>query len=186
MKKTLYLETERLLFYKPDDDDYDFLYQILKNPTLMKFICQNVTDEIAKSVIQRTRKHWEDNSFGSCVIIFKDNEKRIGFGGPKYYPPLGEDRIDMGFILIEEYQNKGLAYEGMKELIKHSFEFHKFQKLSATTTRKNLPTVHLMKKFGFVEIQSIQYNFDGINFDNSVLMELTAKKYSQNQQNLDG
>lgn len=60
------------------------------------------------------------------------------------------DRAEVGYGLQdEEYRNKGYMREALEPILQRGFTHHGFQRIEAFTSETNIPSMHLLRRFGF-------------------------------------
>lgn len=171
----IYLETERLIFIKQTEEHVAFQKFLLTDEEVARFI-PKLNEAQVNSILERQKKHWEDHNFGSCIVCLKGSEEKIGSAGLKFYPPAGLNVADIGCFLLTQYQRKGFGFEILSALVKHGFDFHGFEKISAITSGKNIPSIKLAEKIGFKVIKNdFEFEQDGIRFTGYVQLMITKK-----------
>ena len=80
-------------------------------------------------------------------LIFKPENKIIGFAGLKYLPKL--DETDIGFRFLPAYWGIGIATEISIEIIKYGFEVLNLKKIIAIVYPENIASCKVLEKLGF-------------------------------------
>lgn len=141
--------TERLILRPTSIDDAEMMLQLLNSP---KYI-QNIGDrgvrtreDAMRYIQERFEPHYNKHGFGSFTLIKKNTSEKIGTCGLYVRP--GLEVPDIGFALFEDFENQGYGYESASHLIeKLSKDFH-LEKVSAITSKTNLPSQKLIQKLG--------------------------------------
>ena len=146
--------------------DIDDLHQIMKNPKVALFLPEKsyesvdkVTDYfdlIFKSIRDQCGFAWiiVDQSFanpktiGLVDLLLIDSRKTIG---------------SLAYFLSEEYWSKGLGTAVIKNIIPWSFNDSGLKKLIAPVVSRNIGSIKVLKKSGFVMVEKRKksVNFDG-------------------------
>lgn len=141
--------TERLILRPTSIDDADMMLNLLNSP---KFI-QNIGDrgvktreEAVRYIRERIEPQYSQYGFGNYTLIEKDTQEKIGTCGLYVRP--GLEVPDIGFALFESYENQGFGYESAKYLIEKLSQEFDIEKVSAITSKTNLPSQKLIQKLG--------------------------------------
>ena len=82
-------------------------------------------------------------------------------------------RAGIGILVVNEYQNKGIASEALKLLIPYCFKTLNLHQLFANITTDNSKSISLFKKFDFKEVGVKQeWIFSNGSFKDEVLFQL--------------
>ena len=115
------LKTERLILRPWEESDAECLYHFARNPKIgpiagwspHKSVEESL--EIIKTLFSKKETY---------AITIDDNA--IGCAGLLFYPHTnhywGDDGVELGYWIGEEYWGQGLVAEACEELIKHAFE----------------------------------------------------------------
>lgn len=142
----MYIETNRLILRDMSVNDSKDCFDYLSNPETMKFIEHTFDFNKTKLFI---KKCGIEHKF-VYSLLEKESEKVIGH---IIFHQFEEDPLEfeLGWILNENYQNKGFAYEISTKLLKHSFHELKLKKVVAEVLPDNKSSIGLLKKLGFKE-----------------------------------
>lgn len=113
-------------------DDHEFVYDLIK---------ENLAPELTVTVLKLKPfegffKIYFENDLKTYII--KVNKKRVGF---VHITKNGE----IGYYLLKEYRNKGIAIDAVRDMIK----LHPMERYFATVNIKNERSNNLVKKLGF-------------------------------------
>ena len=171
------LETERLLLRRVDSNDLKEIFALRSNADTMKYIPRPLvkTDEDALEHIAMIDTKIEANEGINWAITFKDDPKLIGIIGhyrikPEHY------RAELGYMLLPEYQGKGIISEAVKEAINYGFNVMKLHSLEAVIAPDNYASAKVLEKNGFVkEAHFKEYEFFEGRFLDSIIYSLINK-----------
>lgn len=145
-----FIQTERLTIRHVTLDDYAFIFNLLNDPSWIKYIGDKgiKTDEDAKKYIQNGPvQMYSDFGFGLYVVSLKESGIPLGMCGLIKRPSL-ED-IDLGFAFLPEYTGKGYGFESASAVIQYEKERFSLNKIVAITTLDNTNSQNLLMKLGF-------------------------------------
>jgi ribosomal-protein-alanine N-acetyltransferase len=149
------LETERLLLRPLVMEDLDDLYELYRDPEIMRYITgQPRSYEVTR---QRLLSHLVDHErygFGFCAAIFKANGEMIGRCGlePVEYPTGLEG--DMAWMFKRAYWGQGLATEFGRVMVAYGFEHLPLIRIFATADHQNIASIRVMQKLGMRFVRS--------------------------------
>ena len=98
--------------------------------------------------IDRIKSNVSRNESVYWVICFQNVSDLIGTVGYWNFD-LSAEKAEIGYELLREFRGQGIMNEVLPEVIRFGFEEMKLKWISAVTTEQNVPSVKLLKKFGF-------------------------------------
>ena len=146
------LETERLLLRPFQEGDAADVLEYLKEPMVNCFACMKLSslEEARKAVLERS----EDGEF-TFAIVLKENGRVIGeidAHPESSQPDMAENYVQDTFspcwMLNNDYQGKGYAYEAAKAFFDYLFRQKGARRIYAYTEDYNLSSQHLCEKLG--------------------------------------
>nr|WP_315178657.1 GNAT family N-acetyltransferase [uncultured Flavobacterium sp.] len=153
------LETERLLLRRVDSNDVKEIFALRSNPETMKYIPRPLvkTDEDALEHIAMIDSKIDSNEGINWAITLKDNPKLIGIIGhyrikPEHY------RAEIGYMLLPEYQGKGIISEAVREAVKYGFNVMNLHSIEAIIAPENYGSAKVLEKNGFVKEAHLREN----------------------------
>jgi [ribosomal protein S5]-alanine N-acetyltransferase len=107
------------------------------------------------------------------IVIHKLDKTIIGDAGYKGKPD-NDGMVEIGYSIIPEYRNRGLATEAVQLVIDYAFQFPEIKTITAQTENNNIYSNNILRKFGM-------YCFDSvINEDKEILKwKLTKEEYTK-------
>lgn len=168
------LETERLLLRRVNSNDVKEILALRSNPDTMKYIPRPLlkTDEDALEHITIIDSKIDSNEGINWAITLKDNPKLIGIIGHYRIKPENY-RAEIGYMLLPEYQGKGIISEAVKEAVNYGFNAMKLHSLEAVIDPENYASAKVLEKNGFVkEAHFKDYEFFEGRFLDSVIYSL--------------
>src|SRR3990167_299601 len=149
------IETSRLILRRIEKSDADRLYEMYRNPAVMKYIydCSTFTKERTMQRIDECIAHWEKYGFGFFVVIERSTQLFAGSCVLRYFvnqhPDL-DGEIETGYIFDEPFWGKGYATEAVRACIELGFKKHHFKKILATILPENIASQNVVKKAGMI------------------------------------
>lgn len=142
------LKTERLILRPWEESDAECLYHFARNPKIgpiagwspHKSVEESL--EIIKTVFSKKETYaitLEDRAIGCVGLLFYPNTNH-------YW---GDDGVELGYWIGEEYWGQGLVAEACEKLIRHAFEDLNISKIHASYRHENHQSKRVLEKLGF-------------------------------------
>lgn len=172
------LETERLLLRRVNNNDIKEVLALRSNPETMKYIPRPLVknDDEALEHIAMIETKIENNEGINWAITLKDNPKLIGVIGhyrikPEHY------RSEIGYMILPEFNGKGIVTEAVQEVVKYGFEAMQLHSIEAVIDPDNIASAKVLEKNNFIKEAHFKENefYDGRFYD-SVIYSLLNKK----------
>ncbi|MCQ2445424.1 MAG: GNAT family N-acetyltransferase [Clostridia bacterium] len=143
------LETTRLILRDWEKTDLDQMFVFLSNPhvTIPEGATPCKTLEECKGVLDYLL-----SVRNNYAIVLKENGTVIGSIGLNADAKGNKNARNLGFCLAEEYWGRGIMSEALAMVIAHAKEIT--NALSATHNQNQI-SEHLLKKFGFQQVDVI-------------------------------
>lgn len=155
-------ETKRCLIREMKEEDLDAVYEIYAGKSITKYmegLYENREDELeyTRSYIQNAYTFW---GYGTWIIEKKVDGKIIGRIGFNLRD--GFEEPELGFVIMEEEQKKGYAFECCMAVLNIGKEDYEFEKIQALVKEGNEASANLCLKLGFklqnkVKIEGEEY-----------------------------
>jgi ribosomal-protein-alanine N-acetyltransferase len=172
------LETERLILRRVDANDVNEIFALRSNPETMKYIPRPLvkTTEDALEHIAMIDAKIETNEGINWAITLKDDPKLIGLIGHYRIKP-EHFRAEIGYMLLPEFNGKGIISEAVKEAVNYGFKVMKLHSLEAIIAPENHGSMKVLEKNGFVKEAHLKENefYDG-RFLDTVIYSILNKK----------
>lgn len=171
------LETERLLLRRVDNADLKEVIALRSNPETMKYIPRPLvkTDQEGLDHITMINDKIEANEGINWAITIKDNPQLIGIIGHYRIKP-EHHRAEIGYMILPEFNGKGIVTEAVKAVVKYGFEEIKLHSIEAVIDPDNIASAKVLEKNGFIKEAHLKENefFEG-RFLDSVIYSLLNK-----------
>lgn len=160
------IETDRIILREFTIADYKDVYEFGSNLEVQKYTGDKIIESLneAKELIKNVwYEDYKQYGYGRWAVIYKPENKIIGFAGLKYLPEFNE--TDIGFRFLPEYWGKGLATEVSKEIIKYGFEKLNLEKIIGIAIPENIGSCKVLEKIGLSFYKIDEYDGDGKKYN---------------------
>jgi ribosomal-protein-alanine N-acetyltransferase len=153
------LETERLILRRVNTNDVNEIFALRSNPETMKYIPRPLAKSIDDSLehIETIDAKIDTNEGINWAITYKDNPKLIGIIGHYRIKP-ENFRAEVGYMLLPEYNGKGIITEAVQEVVKYGFNEMKLHSIEAIIAPENFGSEKVLQKCGFVKEAHLKEN----------------------------
>jgi ribosomal-protein-alanine N-acetyltransferase len=153
------LETERLLLRRIDAIDVNEIFALRSNPETMKYIPRPIakTTEDALEHIAIIDAKIETNEGINWAITLKGDPKLIGLIGHYRIKP-EHFRTEIGYMLLPEFNGKGIITEAIKEVVNYGFKVMQLHSIEAIIAPENFGSEKVLQKNGFVKEAHLKEN----------------------------
>lgn len=153
------LETERLVLRRVTKDDVNEVFALRSNPETMKYIPRPLVKTIDEALehIAMIDAKIDYNEGINWAITLKDDPKLIGIIGHYRIKP-EHFRAEVGYMLLPEFNGKGIISEAVKEVVKYGFNEMKLHSIEANIDPENFGSANVLQKCGFVKEAHLKEN----------------------------
>ena len=156
-------QSKRLKLRDIKNDDRIAIFNIRSNSEINEFIDRNLPDSIEEidSFIKKIKYSNKERS--SYYWVIEDEGKRII--GTICLWNFSDDKrtAEIGYELLPEFQKKGIMTESINIVLTFAKYTLKLSSLYANTHKKNLPSIRLLLKTGFIYCSDMQDPENGNN-----------------------
>lgn len=142
------LSSERLIFKRITEEDFQDLCEILKDPEVMYAWEHNFTDEDVHAWINKRCTLYNLVGYDYFLAIDKITNEVVGQIGLLDESVNGEHFAGIGYILKKKFLNKGFATEGAKAMIDYAFNVLGKEKVIATIRPENIASCKVAERLG--------------------------------------
>lgn len=144
------LETERLVIRLWQDEDRATFAGFSTDPQVRRFYPTVPTIEQTNTAIDRYIAVYERNGFSLLAVERKSDGALIGDVGllPLAIPLHGNPRVEIGWLLGQQYWGSGYAPEAAGAWLKYAFSVLNLPEIVAFTAVLNHPSQRVMEKLG--------------------------------------
>ena len=158
---TVTLETGRLILRPWHADDAAALYEICRDPEVMRYIGDGrpwAGVERAQLWLSRQLAACAAHGFGKWAVVEKEGGRLVGSTG--FDPP--SERVpeyEFGYLFERGAWGKGYATEAGRACLRYAFEEVKLPRVVALVTPEHARSRHVLEKLGF-EFEGLRH-FEG-------------------------
>ncbi|MBQ8836080.1 MAG: GNAT family N-acetyltransferase [Clostridia bacterium] len=160
------MTTSRLLIREITPDDWRGLQKTALDFCKSEYAVYDMPLPTEDGAIKElTKKFAESHLF--FAVFLKDKAEMIGY---VCFHKDGEN-YDLGYCFLSEYQGRGYAFESCKAVIEHIEQNYTVNSFTAGTALKNIPSVKLLEKLGFVLTGTEMLSFHKDASGNDIVFE---------------
>jgi len=145
------LTTARLVLRRLELEDKEQLFALRSDPEVNKYLHRDapVDHDAVTAHIEKVNNGIRDNKWFYWVVSMKGKPELIG---TICLWNFSEDRktAELGYEMRPEFQNRGIMTEALAALLEYGFDTLELDFMEAFTHEHNEPSIHLLRKFGFV------------------------------------
>ena len=145
------LESERLIIRPFQLGDEAAMYELNSNLIVQKYTGDTIINSVEEAkdlLINVVFEDYKNHGYGRLAVIYKPDNKLIGFTGIKYLPETGGES-DLGYRFLPEYWGKGIATESSRMSLEFAFKNLNLKRLIGFTEIENIASTHVLEKMGF-------------------------------------
>jgi ribosomal-protein-alanine N-acetyltransferase len=175
------LETERLVLRRVTESDYPEIMELRGNPETMKYIPRPLvtTKEEALHHFKMIDDKIESNEGINWAITLKGNPKMLGIIGHYRIQPENY-RCEIGYMLLPEYNGKGITTEAIKAVLEYGFDELQMHSIEAVIDPENRASERVLQKNGFVkEAHFIENEFANGRFWDTVIYSILKRNFKR-------
>jgi [ribosomal protein S5]-alanine N-acetyltransferase len=148
MKNLDALETNRLTGRRIQPDDFDLLCLLLQNPQVAATLGGVRSDEEVHQFLVKNLEQWNRHGIGRWIWHYKANGRFVGRGGLHHVEIEDREEVEIGYALLPEHWNQGLATEIAQASIDVAFNGLGAAEVVAFTLPTNRASRRVMEKCG--------------------------------------
>ena len=145
------LDTDRLYLREQTIKDLDRLYEIYSSSNITRYMEGLYEDyeEEYNYTLAYIKNMYNFYGYGFWLVVRKEDDEIIGRAGLSNREVDGEIKLELGYVIAEEFQNQGYAYEVCKAICEFVKEFLYENEIVCVMKRENIPSIKLAEKLGF-------------------------------------
>ena len=144
------LETDRLIVRPITVDDAPFILTLLNEPSFLRYIGDKqvrTVKDARQYILNGPVASYERHGFGLCLMELRESNTPVGMCGILKREELPDP--DIGFALVPDFWNKGLAFEAATAVLNDARERLKLERILAITSLDNEASINLLERLGF-------------------------------------
>jgi [ribosomal protein S5]-alanine N-acetyltransferase len=148
-------ESKRVYLREFKKEDGEFIFQLVNMPSWIAYIGDRNIRSIQDAenyIEERLESSYKKNGYGLYAVVEKNEKEVIGMCGlvKRDYLP----QPDIGFAMMESFQNMGYGRESAEIILKISREVFHLNKIYAIITPNNDRSINLVNKLNFTYEQT--------------------------------
>jgi len=151
-------ETERLRLRPLRYDDAEHIYQLGRNPIVMRHITGGKTqtrDESRRDLERRIQISGRE--YGYWIVETREQQIFLGWLALKQLA--GTNDIEIGYRFLQEHWGKGYATEASHRLLRYAFQDLGLRRVVSVAKEENLASTRVMTKLG-MQLDHVGYYYD--------------------------
>jgi RimJ/RimL family protein N-acetyltransferase len=152
-----FVETPRLIVRPPTPSDFSLLCQLHQNDAVTAMLGGSLSDEQVRQTLADHIAHFNRHGYGLWIFCSKADDSFVGRGGLRNVFVGEHDEVEVGYALLPEFWNQGLATEIAQESVKIGFGECQLSELVSFTLPTNFQSRRVMEKAGFRFERDIVY-----------------------------
>ena len=144
------IETSRLFVRPITGDDASFILTLLNEPSFLRYIGDKqvrTLEDARQYILNGPVASYERYGFGLCLMELREPTTPVGMCGILKREELPDP--DIGFALMPDFCNKGLAFEAATAVLNDARERLKLERILAITSLDNEASINLLERLEF-------------------------------------
>lgn len=136
------IHSPRLRLRPFDSSDFDTLFAIYSDPSVMRFIQNGVRNQVQTlAELECYIRDWDFLGYGQFAVENKESGKLMGICG-------FVGRSTLGYLYAKEYWGQGFATEAMRACLWFGFDVLKREHMFAGALKENVASLRVLAKVG--------------------------------------
>ncbi|WP_196888406.1 GNAT family N-acetyltransferase [Aureivirga sp. CE67] len=160
------IETKRLILREFSKEDVEAVYEFNSNDEIHKYTGDEIikTTKRAQEIIEQIwLKDYEKYGYGRWAVIYKPDNKIIGFAGLKFLPEINE--TDIGYRFLPKYWGMGIASEVSEKILEYGFKNLNLKRIIGIAMPENIGSWKVLEKIGLSFYKIDEYDGDGKKYN---------------------
>ena len=142
------IETERLFLREMTEEDFDALYRVLADSSIMQHYPYTFDEARVRGWIARNRERYARDGFGLWAVCLKENGEMIGDCGLTLQPIDGQMLPEIGYHIRADRQRCGYAREAAAAVRDWAFRNTGYDALYSYCKYTNTPSFRTAESIG--------------------------------------
>lgn len=148
--KNRILESDRLLIRPFQLGDEEDVFEFSSDEKVNRYtgdVLRTTLEDAKKIITDVWLPDYKKYGYGRFAVIFKPDNKLIGFNGFKFHPDGAF--TDFGYRFLSNYWGKGIATESSKMLLEYGYNNYDIDEVLGFVMKENPASSAVLKKIGF-------------------------------------
>jgi [ribosomal protein S5]-alanine N-acetyltransferase len=158
------LETERLILRQFMEDDAEFIFELLNDPSWI----QNIGDRHIQTledarlyIVNGPKASYNKNGFGLSLVALKETGESIGMCGLIHRENL--ENVDIGYALLPRFWSRGYAVEAARAVKEYAKDVVGLKRMVAIVDPANQGSIRVLEKLGLHYEKMVRLSADDID-----------------------
>ncbi len=176
VKRSMIIETERLILREYTWEDFDSLYEIVSDAETMQHYPKPFDEERTKSWIEWNLQNYEKYGFGLWAVVLKETGEFIGDCGITIQDIDGENLPEIGYHIHKRYWRRGFGSEAAKAARDWAFNNTEYNCLYSYMKYTNIGSYSTAVANGMKKVKEYPDEKNGISYAYAI----TRKEWEEN------
>ena len=150
------LETDRLLLREFTADDAEAFFAFNGDSEVMRHTGETPSTSVSEvRGLIRDYPDYRKYGFGRWAVVYKPDQRVVGFNGLKYLEDLRE--VDIGYRFRVDYWGRGIATESSTAVVRYGFETLGLERIIGLVLPDNTGSIRVLEKVGMHLDGTIDY-----------------------------
>lgn len=153
------ITTDRMVLRLMTMNDIENLQMIFSDKIAMQYYPKTLTINETKFWIQNTLDSYGKFGFGLWACHLKESLAFVGQCGLVLHENInGKEEIELGYLFVRQYWNKGLATEASKMCLEYGNKILRLPRIISLIQEDNHPSKRVAEKNGLILEKSTLFN----------------------------
>ena len=168
------LETKRLFLREMNTDDYEALYAVLSDSTIMQHYPYSFDEKRVREWIVRNMNRYIEDGFGLWAVCLKDTGEMIGDCGLTLQYIDGELLPEIGYHIRRDCQHRGYATEAAGAVRDWAFRNTNYTALFSYCKYTNVASIKTAEAIGMRFYREYPDDANGLTHVSAIFKESTG------------
>lgn len=157
------LETERLILRQLTENDAEFMFELLNDPSFIQNIGDRnirILDDARSYIMNGPIASYAKNGFGLYLVVLKETNESIGMCG--LIKRGGLEDVDIGYAFLPGFWFRGYAVEAARATKDYAKDVIGLKRLVAIVDPANEGSIRVLEKLGLRYEKMIRLSADDI------------------------
>ena len=155
------METERLIIRKITSKDMGALLAIMGKPEVMYAWEHGFDKKEVRQWMNRQLARYRKDGYGYFALVLKDGGKLIGQAGLMKGVINGNEAVELGYILDNEYWHNGYATEAARKCLQYAFGKLGLTEVHCSIRPENTSSIRVAEAIGMTPCGSHTITYNG-------------------------
>ena len=155
------METERLIIRKITSKDMGVLLTLMGKPEVMYAWEHGFEKKEVRQWVNRQLARYRKDGYGYFALVLKDGGKFIGQAGLMKGVINGNEAVELGYILDNEYWHNGYATEAARKCLQYAFGKLGLTEVYCSIRPENTSSIRVAEAIGMTPCGSHTITYNG-------------------------